>query len=86
MPKLGFIHSIVFAESIEKTNSTLGTGSSGSKGNELVSELGVEEGRKSGSDAGSGVGITSPLIWHQKFKIEFTLSKDNLSPMTVILV
>ena len=61
MPKLGFIHSIVFAESIEKTNSTLGTGSSGSKGNELVSELGVEEGRKSGSDAGSGVGITSPL-------------------------
>ena len=61
MPKLGFIHSIVFAESIEKTNSTLGTGSSGSKGNELVSELGVEEGRKSGSDADSGVGITSPL-------------------------
>ena len=62
MPKLGLIHSIVFAESIKKPIPLLGTGSSGSKGNELVSELGVEEGPKSGSDAGSGVGITPPLV------------------------
>ena len=62
MPKLGFIHSIVFPESIKKANSTLGIGSSGSKQNELVSELVVEEGQKSGSDAGSRVGITPPLV------------------------
>ena len=40
---------------------TRGTGTSDSKWNEPEPESGVEWGRKSGSDSGSGVGITPPL-------------------------
>ena len=46
----------------QRAGTSIGTGSSDSKANELVSESRVGKGKKSGSDAGSGVGITPPLV------------------------
>ena len=54
-------HKIMCAQSTQGVGSSDGTGTSGSRANEPVSESGVKEDLESYSDSHSGAGVTAPL-------------------------
>ena len=55
-------HKIMCAQSTQGVGSSDGTGTSGSRANEPVSESGVKEDLESYSDSDSGAGVTAPLL------------------------